>query len=336
MCETSNVQAHVHQRAMNRWVDERPLIHNYCWPGQLNSSHPALVEQCNYNQSSVWQEFTRTYGLVRLVFTSSRPDPYATPAFGACSKNQLTKQGILNSEKLGRLLKRQYMERNELIPTNCAPEYISLELDMDQKNQFTMQHEYFGLCRIFFRDSVDTLGGRFPSLADYPVHTTLNTGHVEKGKPFWLSTSICNNSKFQEMLKESQEQMYNSVYWNEEVHDVTLLAAHHTGTPKLTFVKVTLLDHDNPESKDRADFLDSIADCLFVHQCHNLTDYPGIFKDAEELFQRMDNLETLSRLYPYDYFAMIDEAKFFEFSSYYFGYYYKVLYDRYIGSLHVT
>lgn len=73
--------------------------------------------------------------------------------------------------------------------------------------------------------------------------------------------------------------------------------------------------------------LDNIEDCLVCHHCHGLNDYPGIFFRSKELFFKTDVLETKSRAYPFDFFS-VHTKKFEEFSSYYYGYYFKVLHDR--------
>jgi hypothetical protein len=73
--------------------------------------------------------------------------------------------------------------------------------------------------------------------------------------------------------------------------------------------------------------LDNIEDCLVCHYCHNMTDFPGEFSSSKDLFERTDVLETKSRAYPFDYFSS-DGKKFNEFSSYYYGYYFRVLHDR--------
>lgn len=55
--------------------------------------------------------------------------------------------GIIHAEKLGRLLRKQYMEKHKLIPEDCPVDAIGLECYEEQKNQKTTQYEYFGLCK---------------------------------------------------------------------------------------------------------------------------------------------------------------------------------------------
>eukprot|EP01127_Copromyxa_protea_P012603 TRINITY_DN3309_c0_g1_i1.p1 TRINITY_DN3309_c0_g1~~TRINITY_DN3309_c0_g1_i1.p1 ORF type:complete len:476 (-),score=76.95 TRINITY_DN3309_c0_g1_i1:178-1566(-) len=283
-------QAHVHQRAFDRWLDAHDAIQNSCWPGQINSSYAPFARQCSYNSSSLWAPFEPS------------PDPYSIPARGACSPGQLTKEGILHAEKLGAILRKQYIEKLKIVPADCPFDRIALELDQDQKNQLTLQHEYFGLC------------GRYPSLVDYPASKVLNTGRVEKNRPFWLSTGVCNSTKFNDLYQESLDHMYQSSFWKEQVKNNVTLIARYTG-------------QSAPVEEHRAEFLDGINECLIIHQCHNLTDYPAIFREGDDVYHTSDTLDTKIKMYPYDYYAN-DDAKYNEFSSLYFGYYYKVLWDR--------
>ena len=56
------LHATVFQRHLDRWMYEHPLIDDYCWDNQLNSSAAPMPEQCGYNLSSVWSEFDHAAG----------------------------------------------------------------------------------------------------------------------------------------------------------------------------------------------------------------------------------------------------------------------------------
>eukprot|EP01127_Copromyxa_protea_P011395 TRINITY_DN2864_c0_g1_i5.p1 TRINITY_DN2864_c0_g1~~TRINITY_DN2864_c0_g1_i5.p1 ORF type:complete len:259 (-),score=63.38 TRINITY_DN2864_c0_g1_i5:811-1587(-) len=175
------VQAHVHQRHLDRWIYAHPLINNHCWPAQLNSTSHVMTEQCNYNLSSVWEHFGRS------------PDPYAYPEFGSCNAKQLTKQGIQHAQALGKILRKQYVDLHQIIPGTCPEDSVGLECDEAQKNQQTTQNEYYGLCN------------RLPSTSEFPAFGVLDTHMIEKGRPFWSSPSICNNTRHDERGREEEE-----------------------------------------------------------------------------------------------------------------------------------
>lgn len=40
------IQAHVHQRHMDRWIYRHDLIENRCWKNQSDSSHPLMMKEC--------------------------------------------------------------------------------------------------------------------------------------------------------------------------------------------------------------------------------------------------------------------------------------------------
>ncbi len=74
--------ATVLQRHWDRWIYAHSLIHNHCWPGQLDSTAPPMPEQCGYDTNSVWEQFP------------PQEDPYsAPPSAGSCFCPQLTLQG---------------------------------------------------------------------------------------------------------------------------------------------------------------------------------------------------------------------------------------------------
>jgi len=73
-------------------------------------------------------------------------------------------------------------------------------------------------------------------------------------------------------------------------------------------------------------YLDNIIDCTMSHYCHSMPDVPKAFFQ-NGLFDEMNRLETLSRSFPFDYYSS-NPSEFKEFSSLYFGHYFKVLHDR--------
>ena len=120
------------QRHWDRWLYPHDLIHNRCWPGQLNSTAAPLPDQCSYRMSSVWESWPR------------EADPYATPAFGACACPQLTQQGNDHALSLGQTLRRQY--GSMLGGGACRPGAVGLETEKQQKNEMSLQTAYQGIC----------------------------------------------------------------------------------------------------------------------------------------------------------------------------------------------
>lgn len=145
----------------------------------------------------------------------SSVDPYAAPSYGSCAEKQLTKQGIANAEKFGRILKRYYMEKHQLVPSDCPSSALWLESSDEQKNQLTAQHEYLGMCKLFpcVFPLLTFLGGKLPSSEEYPAKKVLYKNKIQKGRPFWLSPSICGSPKLDAMMEESKKDMYQSTYW---------------------------------------------------------------------------------------------------------------------------
>ncbi len=64
------------------------------------------------------------------------------------------------------------------------------------------------------------------------------------------------------------------------------------------------------------------------HHCLGLcNDIPNVFFTDKSLFYRTDSQETHCRTFSFDYFST-DPLKYYEYSSSYYGYYFKVLYTR--------
>lgn len=123
------------------------------------------------------------------------------------------------------------------MPSSCPTNTVGLECDNAQKNQQTTQNEYYGLCMGF--DSCHNCSGdRLPSPSEYPSRGVLDTGVIEKGRPFWLSSSICNNKRLHEMMKESTDHMLKSAYWTVSAKQTSDLVAQATGRPISLFVDI--------------------------------------------------------------------------------------------------
>lgn len=73
------------------------------------------------------------------------------------------------------------------------------------------------------------VGGRFPNPQEFPEREVFENGRIQKGRPFWLQTKICNNTRFWDMLSEATGDMYASDYWNEGAKDITEKLAEITG-----------------------------------------------------------------------------------------------------------
>lgn len=73
-------------------------------------------------------------------------------------------------------------------------------------------------------------GGRLPSPAEFPSKGVLDTGVAERGRPFWLSSEVCNNARLHEMIKESMDYMMKSTYWNVDARATADIVAQSTST----------------------------------------------------------------------------------------------------------
>jgi len=167
------VQAHLHQRHLDRWMYSHSLINNYCWTYQLNSTDPIMKAECDYNLNSCWESFE---------FTS---DPYAAPARGNCNAKQLTQQGRDHAFKLGTIYRSLFGKSLSA----CEPGSVLLESDVAQKNQQTTMKVYQGLC------------GRLPTSEEFPYTRTLDDGTIASGRPFYLRSGICDSAAFHELEK---------------------------------------------------------------------------------------------------------------------------------------
>eukprot|EP00521_Asterionellopsis_glacialis_P006501 CAMPEP_0195281466 /NCGR_PEP_ID=MMETSP0707-20130614/755_1 /TAXON_ID=33640 /ORGANISM="Asterionellopsis glacialis, Strain CCMP134" /LENGTH=388 /DNA_ID=CAMNT_0040340349 /DNA_START=196 /DNA_END=1362 /DNA_ORIENTATION=- len=279
-------QATVHQRHLDRWIYQHDYIDNYCWPNQYNSTHPIMQDQCKYNLSSVWENFE---------FTS---DPYASPARGSCNAKQLTVQGQQNAEILGKAYRKMFGEGKD--SRICEDGTIRLESDAVQKNQMSTQHVYKGMC------------GKLPDpVGDLVAERVLDDGTIAPGRPFFLHVGICQDSDFLKNAKQRSSDAFLASDW----------------IPKMTEtvgVLADIVDKRFPETNDNLDTLeDNIEDCVISHACHGLDDTP---KGIWSILKDVDQQETASRIFMFDYFSGTDEYK--RFVSVYFGYYLVTVFDR--------
>jgi len=245
--------------------------------------------ECRYPLSSVWEKIEQ------------EADPYSNPHFGNCLEKQLTQQGRNHSIRFGRIISKQYMSKTNLLHASCQPFKIGLESDYAQKNQITTQDEYFGLC------------GRNPSLREFPPNQVLDDTTIAPGRPFWLNLKVCNSEPLKKYLKEAEQDMHTSDYWNKDVQAAVKELTNITG-------------HPIPKKERWVEYLDNIIDCTVCHHCHPLGDAPSKFYNDSTFWTKIDELETKERGYPFQY----HKGKPTEVALYslYFGYYFKVLQDR--------
>eukprot|EP00493_Phyllostaurus_siculus_P001361 UN01369 len=223
----------VHQRHLDRWIYQHDFINNVCWPNQQNSTD--LKNACDYELSSVWEDFTRTQ------------DPYAKPEFGNCNAKQLTTSGIAHSQTLGSMIKNQF----PTLVKSCSKDNILLECDEAQKNQQTTQNVYKGIC------------GKLPDKNVFMTNSVVDHGDIAKGKPWFLSTGRCGNSKYDAMMAKATTAMANSDLADKMEPIVTQVAA--------------AASKPMPARKDYATLLDNLEDCWVCHECLGLNDVPKEF-----------------------------------------------------------
>jgi hypothetical protein len=150
------VQGVVLQRHLDRWIYDHSLIYDQCWPGQVDSRAAAMVAQCRYNRSTVWEPQPGAASL-------ARGDPYvpawvtdrdhrgggpaqaaAGPAGGACLMDaqgdpQLTVHGQQHAAALGTALGARWRRLGLLASDpgsagSCPPGTVLLASDGAQKN----------------------------------------------------------------------------------------------------------------------------------------------------------------------------------------------------------
>lgn len=285
------LQATVHMRHLDRWMYQHDLIGNVCWTGQANSSHPSMKNQCRYNLSLVWEKFE---------FTS---DPYAYPAKGECNAKQLTTQGKLHAEILGRAYGNMFTAEERRNMCKAGSGKIVLEAHEEQKNQLSAQHVYQGFC------------GKIPDASELKAEVVLDRGIIELGRPFFLHLALCGSEFLTESLHKA-----NHNFVNDNIDQLMNL------TTKLAMIS----GKKAPENTlDFVQFLDNEIDCYFSHSCHGLRDIPSrlnsFMKDANEL-------ETLSRAFAFDYIEANgvegEEGKYRQFVASYFGYYFSTVLHR--------
>lgn len=306
--------AHVMQRHTDRWIYGHSLIDNVCWPGQKNSSHDSsalMASECDFgtrNLQTVWNVFPDSF------------DPYAAPEKGACQlwngNPQGDLQGELHATLLGEMLRVRYVESG-LLASTCQVDELLLQSDNVHKNQLTLQTEYHAMC------------GRLPTEQDYTRNATLVQHRSPvKGEPWYLDTKMCAGARLDELQSEADAALLASSWWQNQVQSVAKEIATATGNLQ-------------PQSSDAAHLLDSIVDCAVVHACTGLDDTPTALLDStglpdgssDSLFLRANRNETATRTWPLDYFRATSTAKFKEYSSLYYGYFFAVLRDRLLAAV---
>ncbi len=275
------------QRHWDRWLYPHDLIHNRCWPGQLNSTEPPMPRQCGYNTTSVWEVWP------------PQADPYATPLFGHCACPQLTQLGKDHAHALGQTLQRQYGS----MLGGCRPDAVGLETEQQQKNEMSLQTAYAGLC-----GSLPD-----PSQSGYPKEKVIYFGGPPaRGTPFFLQQGVCQSDGVLAPLETAANAAKaTSSYWK-QAHELALTVAQHAG-------------QDPPALESTDDMLDNIEDCIVVHACHGLGDIPAPFLQNSALFTEMDQQETRSRAWALNYYrAGGNDTAYRAFAARYYGYYFKV------------
>ncbi len=221
-------------------------------------------------------------------------DPYAVPALGFCNAKQLTIQGRDNSRRLGQLYRTMF---DDPICNN-----IKLESSEDsQKNLLSLQDIYYGVC------------GRKPDPAEFPFHAVAFDGVQRRGSPFFLRTGVCD-STFLASVRANATVAYRQSDYIAPLRETAAAVAFQTGkAPPVNDASLPLL-------------LDNIYDCMVSHECHGMEDVPeGLWKIQDD----MDVLETLSRLYVFEYMeAQPSRENYLRFVANYFGYYFTTVLHR--------
>jgi len=291
------VQVTVLQRHSDRWIYRHDNIHNVCWPYQLNSSDPALFQECRAGaRSSVWKKAHPPH------------DPYAWPLKGNCNPKQITLSGEKHARQLGRILAREYGSagRRPLQGlASCSDGSVFLAADAVLKNELTAEFVYEGLC------------GKLPSRHKFPKHKVGVTKKVKKKRPFWLRAGLCQGAELDDLTREAAASMQASKWWNGEVKDVAVKLAN-------------LSKHAPPEPADYRHFLHAMIDCIIVHSCIGLPDVPPKFtiSDEHSLYGRADRADTLSAVWPLMYFKMHNRSAFMKYAQLQHGSYFLALLDR--------
>ena len=288
----SLLQATFHQRHSDRWIYAHEYIDNVCWPQQLNSSFtssPSMAFQCNFNRSSIWEDFSET------------PDPYAAPLPGVCAEKQITKQGIEHAVSLGKSYAAMFSP--DALKAICASDSIGLECDEAEKNQVTLQSVYFGLC------------GSLPSPSVHPASSVVDHGIISSGRPFYLRTGVCAST-----VLSSLQASATAAFYDDSKNGDYLRSLRSVGATLARAVSKPIPERD----QDLPTLLDNVEDCFLAHRCHDLQDMPSALSSGD-LMDAVDELETESRLYAFDYFEGDD---YVNFCANYFGYFFVTVRDR--------
>ena len=295
----SVVYATVLQRHWDRWIYAHSLIHNRCWPGQLDSTVPPMPEQCGYDTDSVWEHFP------------PGEDPYSTPpSAGSCFCPQLTLQGREHAFLLGQTLRNQYgsLLQDAAAGVACRARSVGLETENAQKNEVSLQTAYHSLC------------DHLPDTVEYPKSSVVwEGGSPRRDTPFFLERRLCKGDGVLDQLEAMATTAKEaSSYWD-DAHTLALEVAQASG-------------HPPPERADSATMLDNIEDCIVSHACHGLGDTPSAFLVSPTLFTDVDTLETTNRAWGLNYFLDLDGggagSPYENYHRRYYGYYFKVVLDR--------
>jgi len=180
---------------------------------------------------------------------------------------------------------------------------VGIETVDDQKNQITAQWEYFGLCE------------KFPDKVQFPPETTIDDGSLQKGRPIWLSLSVCDHPTLRKLSQTSLDYIHSPEFKKE--HQIEELKQ-----------EISLITGHPPGIEPWEIFFDNIVDCTMTHYCHSLPDVPpALFRDGR--LSEINRLETLSRSCPLpEAYKKGNPDVVKEYYSLLFGHYFKVLHDR--------
>jgi len=124
------------------------------------------------------------------------------------------------------------------------------------------------------------------------------------------------------MTKEANDAKSSSRWWRHEVQDAARQAAHALG-------------RSPPAPHQAARFLSAVVDCVVVHACTGLQDFPQWAVDRTTslpgehgLLGHMDRNETKDIRWAFDYWRSRGKKHFKEFASLYYGYLLAIIADR--------
>eukprot|EP01013_Petalomonas_cantuscygni_P029800 TRINITY_DN55685_c0_g1_i1.p1 TRINITY_DN55685_c0_g1~~TRINITY_DN55685_c0_g1_i1.p1 ORF type:complete len:566 (+),score=93.45 TRINITY_DN55685_c0_g1_i1:61-1698(+) len=276
--------ASITQRHWDRWLYVHPLVKNFCWPYQLNSSAPELTAQCDYNISTPWEVFDHV------------ADPYSRPLHGSCAPTQLLAVGKSHAYALGQQYRMAYarlLDACHHIVTRPPGD----DINADMIDITVPWGQCIGLSTIAGQRTEATLAETFAGItggedtsddAMYTAARVVDDGTVARGRPFWLSAGdVCTtDGTLQRDIDAAKTAMLNSTYWNTVVAAAAEMAA--------------ATEHQVPTRTNAAVLLDNVEDCAVVHKCAGIGDVPP---EVLTHLREADVLETASRVWPLRWFA---------------------------------